>query len=313
MSKTKTTRNSFLLVLTALIWGVAFVAQSEGGDATGPYTFTCIRYFIGGIVLIPVIKLLDKTGITGDKKPKTKEQKKELIKGGICCGLCLSVASILQQVGIYLGTTAGKAGFLTACYIVLVPILGIFLKKKCGLNIWFAVAITVAGLYLLCMHGSLKMQKSDILVLMCSLVYAMHILTIDHFIYKDVDPVRMSSIQFFMSSAVAAFPMFFIEMHGDFSNFAPAMAIAFSGKALVSILYTGVMSSGVAYTLQIVGQKDVNPTVASLIMSLESVFSVIAGWIILGETLNLKEIIGCVLIFSAIVLAQIPQKKSVTE
>ena len=313
MSKSKTVRNSFLLVLTALIWGIAFVAQREGGDATGPYTFTCIRYFIGGLVLLPVIKLLDRTNLTKDTKPKTKEQKKELLKGGICCGLCLAAASILQQVGIYLGTAAGKAGFLTACYIVLVPILGLFLKKKCGINIWIAVCVTVAGLYLLCMNGSFKMQKSDMLVLCCSLVYAMHILTIDHFIYKNADSVRMSSIQFFVASFIAMLPMFFIEMGGDISRIPHALAVAFSGKALISILYTGVMSSGVAYTLQIVGQKDVNPTVASLLMSLESVFSVLAGWIILGEALNTKEIFGCVLIFSAIVMAQLPNKKSVTQ
>ena len=303
-------RNSLILVLTAFIWGVAFVAQREGGSETGPYTFICIRYIIGGLVLLPVIKILDKAGISADTKPTTKEDRRLLLKGGIACGTCLGVASIFQQVGMYLGTTAGKAGFLTACYIILVPILGLFLKKKCGINIWFAVAIAVAGLYLLCMNGALKMQTSDILVLGCSLVFAMHILTIDNFINKGVNGVRMSCIQFFAASLFGLFPMFFIELHGSFKELIPALTVAFSGKALISILYAGVMSSGVAYTLQIIGQKDVNPTVASLIMSLESVFSVLAGWVILKESMSVKEILGCVLIFGAIVLAQLPKKKT---
>ena len=306
-------RNSLILVLTAFIWGVAFVAQREGGSETGPYTFICIRYIIGGLVLLPVIKILDKAGISAETKPKTKEDKRLLLKGGIACGTCLGVASIFQQVGMYLGTTAGKAGFLTACYIILVPILGLFLKKKCGINIWFAVAIAVAGLYLLCINGKLEMQKSDILVLCCSLIFACHILTIDNFINKGVNGVRMSCIQFLWASLFGLFPMFFIELHSSFKELVPALAVAFSGKALISILYAGVMSSGVAYTLQIIGQKDVNPTVASLIMSLESVFSVLAGWVILHESMSVKEILGCVLIFAAIVLAQLPKKnKSVT-
>ncbi len=308
MSSAKTKRNSFLLVLTALIWGVAFVAQSEGGAETGPYTFTCLRYLIGGTVLIPVIKILDKAGLSGESKPTDAHPKKALLKGGLCCGLCLAVASILQQVGIFLGTSAGKAGFLTACYIVLVPILGLFLKKKCGASIWAAVGITLVGLYLLCMKGSFTMERGDALVLSCSLVYAMHILTIDHFVNRNADPVRMSCIQFFTASFIAAFPAFFLELHGSIGELPQALAVAFSGKALISILYTGVMSSGVAYTLQIVGQRDVNPTVASLLMSLESVFSVLAGWIILGQGLNLREILGCALIFIAVVLAQIPSR-----
>ena len=309
MKKTNTKLNAFLLTFAALIWGVAFVAQSEGGEVTGPYTFTSIRYLIGAIVLIPVIKINDKTKFYGDYKPKNKEERRDLLLGGFFCGLWLTVASLLQQVGIYFGTQAGKAGFLTACYIVLVPILGLFLKKKCGLNVWLAVAITVIGLYLLCINGSFKMETSDLLVLGCSLVYSIHILTIDRFVNKHVDPVRLSSLQFLMAAFLSAFPMFFVDMGAKSENIIPAITAAFSGKALITILYTGIMSSGVAYTLQIVGQKGLNPTVASLLMSLESVFSVLAGWIILGEALSLKEALGCVLIFSAIVLAQLPAKK----
>lgn len=309
MTNKHTKINAFLLAVAALIWGIAFVAQSEGGDVTGPYTFTCIRYLIGGIVLIPIIKIGDKTKFYGDSKPKNDEEKKTLRIAGLCCGLCLTVATILQQLGLYLGTTAGKAGFLTACYIILVPILGLFLKKKCPKKVWIAVIISVAGLYLLCINGEFKMQGSDIITLFGSVVWATHILTIDHFMIKKVDPVRLSSRQFFVTAFISAFPMFFIEMKGDFSRVIPAVAVALSGKALISILFAGVMSSGIAFTLQIIGQRGVNPTIASLIMSLESVFSVLAGWIILGEKLSLKEGIGCVLIFGAIVLAQLPAEK----
>ena len=295
-------------MLTALIWGVAFVAQREGGNATGPYTFCFLRYIIGGFVLIPVIKIFDKTNVSRHK-PETAEEKKLLIKGGICTGLCLGVASIFQQVGIYLGTGAGKAGFLTACYIVLVPVLGLFVKRRCGINVWVAVAITVLGLYLLCINGEFSIEKSDALVLACSLVYSMHILTIDHFISKDVDGVRMSSIMSF-TAAILCIPFLFVsELHCSFSEIPQALTTAFSKEALIPLLYTGIMSSGVAYTLQIIGQKDVNPTVASLLMSLESVFSVLAGWIILGESLSVKELSGCALIFAAVVLSQLPIDK----
>ena len=309
MKRTNTKLNAFLLAFAALIWGTAFVAQSEGGDITGPYTFTCIRYFIGAIILLPVIKIGDKTDFYGGGKPKTDEDKKNLRIAGLCCGLCLSVATLLQQVGLYYGTTAGKAGFLTACYIILVPILGLFIKKECPKRVWIAVFITLIGLYLLCINGEFRMEFGDLLELGGSLVWAMHILTIDHFMIKKVDPVRLSSRQFFVTGIISAFPMFFIDMKGDITEFLPAVAIALSGKALLSILFAGVMSSGIAFTLQIIGQRGLNPTVASLIMSLESVFSVLAGWIILGEKLSLKEAFGCILIFGAIVLAQLPSKK----
>ena len=308
MKQTNTKLNLFLLAFAALIWGTAFVAQSEGGDITGPYTFTCIRYFIGAIILLPIIKIGDKTDFYGGKKPESKEEKKTLRIAGICCGLCLSVATLLQQVGMYYGTTAGKAGFLTACYIILVPILGLFIKKKCPKRVWLAVGITLIGLYLLCINGKFEMEFGDLLELGGSFVWAMHILTIDHFMIKKVDPVRLSSRQFFVTGIISFFPMFFYELGGDFKKLLPAVAVAFSGKALISILFAGVMSSGIAFTLQIIGQRGVNPTVASLIMSLESVFSVLAGWIILGEKLSLKEAFGCILIFGAIILSQLPNK-----
>ena len=302
--KKKTTRNSFLLVLTALIWGIAFVAQSEGGDAVGPWSFNAIRSIIGGLVLIPVIRLLDALKLT-EKKPQTKEDKKTLLTGGICCGVILCLASNLQQLGITAGTAAGKAGFLTACYIIFVPLFGIFFHKKCGLNIWAGVVLTVIGLYLLCMNGSLSLQFSDILVFLCAIAFSLHILVIDHF-SPLVDGVRMSCIQFITSGILSLIPMVFVDMRS--AGLSAWAAPFFTASAWIPILYAGVCSCGIAYTLQIIGQVDVNPTVASLLMSLESVFSVIAGAILLNERLSVRELTGCALIFVAIVLAQIPTR-----
>lgn len=179
--KSRQIRNSLLLVLTAFIWGTAFVAQSKGGQALGPFSFNCIRSLVGSVVLLPVIRLLDKIN-PNNKKPKTVAERRKLWIGGLCCGMALFFASSAQQLGLYYGTPAGKAGFLTACYILLVPILGLFLKKKCGWNIWLGMVITIVGLYLLCMTaGSLSFQNSDLFVLLCAFLFAIHILVIDHF------------------------------------------------------------------------------------------------------------------------------------
>ncbi len=311
MSKSVRIRNSLLLVLTALIWGVAFVAQSEGGDAVGPFTFNGIRSFIGGIVLIPVIIFLDKKKIS-DKKPEDKKDKKRLVVGGCCCGLALFLASSFQQMGIYLGTSAGKAGFLTACYILLVPILGLFLKKKCGWNIWIGMLMTVVGLYMLCMTDKLSFQLSDLIVLICALLFAVHILVIDYF-SPLVDGVKMSCIQFFVCGILSLVPMFFVDMKHSFAGIEEWLPKLQTFEAWLPILYAGVFSCGVAYTLQIIGQNGLNPTVASMLMSLESVFSVIAGWMILGEKLNIRQLVGCGLIFAAIIFAQIPVESKKTE
>lgn len=308
MAEKKTKRNSLILVLTALIWGVAFVAQSEGDDVIGPYAFVVLRFVIGGAVLIPVIKILDKAGLTKGK-PKTKEERKTLITGGICCGAFLSLASMLQQVGIYLGTSAGKAGFLTACYIILVPIFGVFIKRKCGFNVLISVVIALIGLYLLCIKESLTIQKNDAFVIACSAVFACQILSVDTFIEKDVDPVRLACIEFFVAAAGALIPAFIADLGASLSALPSMLVSAFSGKSLIALLYTGIMSSGVAYTLQIVGQKDVNPTVASLLMSLESVFSVLGGWLILGDMLTKRELLGCGVMFVAVVLSQLNFKR----
>ena len=302
-------RNSLLLVIAAMIWGVAFVAQSAGGDAVGPYTFNCIRSVIGGLVLLPVIRLSDHMHWTR-RRPVSREDRRTLLTAGIACGIALAIASNLQQGGIYLGTPVGKAGFLTACYMLLVPILGLFIGKKCSWNIWLGVAITVVGLYLLCMQGSFSVQVSDLLILLCALCFSVQILIVDHYADK-VDGVRMSCIQFLVCGVISAIPMIFADMGlsaAEVSAWTSALADPYSW---IPILYAGVLSCGVAYTFQIIGQRGMNPTVASLLMSLESVFSVLAGWVLLHQILSMREIFGCLLIFGAVILAQLrmPQRQ----
>lgn len=287
-------KNNILLVLTALIWGCAFVAQSVGMDYVGPFTFNMARFLIGAIVLLPVIWFMDRQRKTGAEKGAGQ---KTLIIGGICCGIALAVASTLQQWGI-LFTTVGKAGFITAMYIVIVPMLGIFIGKKVRPLIIGCVAIAVVGFYFLCMTESLRLGLGDFLVLLCAIAFSIHILVIDHFSPK-VDGVKMSAIQFLTAAIISAVPTLLWEQ--------PVFTEIL--QAWQPVLYAGVMSCGVAYTLQIIAQKNADPTVASLLLSLESVFSVLAGWVLLGQGLSLKELFGCVLIFCAIILAQLPEKK----
>ena len=289
-------KNNILLVLTALIWGCAFVAQSVGMDYVGPFTFNMARFLIGAIVLLPVIWFMDRQRKTGAEKGAGQ---KTLIIGGICCGIALAVASTLQQWGI-LFTTVGKAGFITAMYIVIVPLLGIFIGKKVRPLIIGCVAIAVVGFYFLCMTESLRLGLGDFLVLLCAIAFSIHILVIDHFSPK-VDGVKMSVIQFLTAAIISAVPTLLWEQ--------PVFTEIL--QAWQPVLYAGVMSCGVAYTLQIIAQKNADPTVASLLLSLESVFSVLAGWVLLGQGLSLKELFGCVLIFCAIILAQLPEKKAV--
>ena len=299
------TKNTFLLLLTAFIWGVAFVAQSVGMDYVGPLTFNAVRFIIGAIFLIPCIAFLDKlkekeNQAAGKNTPAAPQNKKVLITGGICCGIAIAAASTLQQYGIAY-TTVGKAGFITALYIVIVPILGIFLKKKPRLIIWLSVLLALVGLYFLCMTDSLSFSKGDTLVLLCAFVFSLHIMIIDHF-SPMVDGVRMSCIQFAVAGILCGIPALIFE-HPTFSSLIAAWA---------PVLYAGILSCGVAYTLQIVAQKNYDPTVASLLLSLESVFSVLAGWVILHQSLSPREIFGCVLVFIAIILVQLPAPKAKT-
>ena len=280
-------RHTIYLFITALIWGTAFVAQSVG-NIMGPFTFNCLRSLLGGLVLIPFIKYFYK-GIKPDITT---------IKGGICCGLCLFAASNLQQYGL-LYTSPGKAGFITAGYILIVPILGLFVGKRISARIAAAVVAALVGLYLLCIPvgEGMSINQGDMLCMVCALVFSLHIITIDHFAPK-AEGVKMACIQFLVCSALSAVLMLLFE-EPDPKNIA---------EGIIPLIYAGVFSSGVAYTLQIVGQPGVNPTIASLILSLESCIAVIAGWLILGEGMNTREVTGCIIMFAAIIITQFPQK-----
>ncbi len=294
-------KNLFILFLTAFIWGTAFVAQSVGMDHIGPFTFNAARSLVGGVALIPVVLVSDRFK-TPQRRQEEKANRKTLLLGGLSCGVALGVASSLQQVGIQY-TTVGKAGFITALYIVIVPILGLFFRKKVGVKLWISVVIAILGLYLLCMSGSLKLELGDFLVLLCAFAFSVHIMVIDYFSPK-VDGVKMSCIQFFVAGILSGILMLASEGVPD----PHAVAISW-----MPILYAGVLSSGVAYTLQIVGQKGVNPTIASLVLSLESVISALAGWVILHQNMSGREVLGCVLMFAAIILAQLPDRKKPEE
>ena len=310
--KTHKLRNTFFLLLTAMIWGAAFVAQSVSMDYIGPFTFICLRSVIGGLFLIPVIIVLDGIRkksqnesanavsaenilhIETEEKQRLSWKNKQLIEGGIVCGIFLFFANCFQQTGIQY-TTVGKAGFITTFYIIIVPLIGLFFKKYCGILTWIGVVIALAGLYFLCITQKLTIQRGDALILCCSVLYAGQILAIDHY-NPFVDGVKMSCIQFLTGGVLGAVFMFLFE------NPSLAMILSAAGP----ILYTGIMSTGVGYTLQIVGQKGLNPTVAALILSLESVFSALSGYVFLHQVLTTRELIGCVLMFIAIVLAQLP-------
>ena len=290
-------KNMLLLLLTATIWGVAFVFQSKGADVMKPFAFNFIRFLIGGVTLT-VVLLIRKPFIR--KSNEQKRSSKTLLIGGISCGVAMFVATNFQQFGIQY-TSAGKAGFITAFYIIFVPILGLFFKKKSHILMWVAVAIAIVGLYFLCINEELTLGVGDILVFCCALTFSGHILVVDHF-SPLCDGVKMSCIQFYVCGILSGISMLFFEP----STMQQSLSALASWGAWQALLYTGVCSSGIAYTLQIVGQKGLNPTIASLIMSLESVIAAIAASIIIGQLMSTREIIGAVLMFGAIVLAQLP-------
>lgn len=308
-----TVRQSLILFLTAVIWGVAFVAQSAGMEHLGPFTYNGARSILGGLVLLPCIALLNsiqgrrgsgKESVDGGlhKGAATGEaaagsDNRQLLIGGLCCGIILFAASNFQQFGIQY-TTVGKAGFITAMYILIVPILGLLMHKKAGLQVWVGVIFGVTGLYLLCMKDSIRLEKGDALVLVCAFIFSLHILVIDHFSQK-VDGVKMSCIQFWVCGILSLLCSFLFESP-DLNN----ILISW-----LPVCYGGIMSCGVAYTLQIIGQKGMNPTVASLILSLESVVSVIAGFLLLGQAMSRRELFGCLMMTMAIIFAQLPDRK----
>ena len=302
----KTLRANLLLLLTAFIWGIAFVAQDVAMDSMEPFTFNAARTLVAALALLPCIRLLDmlekKRGVAGETPAPRRyrdlppQQRRTLLIGGVCCGVALFFGSSLQQFGIR-ETSAGKAGFVTALYIVLVPLSGLFFKRTVRRNVWFAVLLCTVGLFLLCVTEALTIGVGDLYLLLCAAAFTVHILVIDHFSPRT-DCVRMSCLQFFIASALCATVMVFTE------HPTPAMLL----KGWLPILYAGVLSGGMGYTLQMVAQRDTDPTVASLLMCLESVFAVLAGWVLLGEMLTARELLGCALMLVGIVLAQLPAR-----
>ena len=281
-------------ILAAFIWGTAFVAQDMCADSIGAFAFNASRYFIAVLALLVVI---------GDKLKKDKpvlspaEKKaanRQLWLGGLCCGAALAMASNFQQAGMVAGTDSGKAGFLTALYVVLVPVCGLFFKRKVSLPVWIAVALSVIALYLLCINGEFSLAPGDLLILACAVCFTIHILVIDHFT-ATVDGVKLSCLQFLFAALISTVCMFLFE-DVDFA--------AIWG-CILPLLYVGIFSCGVGYTLQILAQKGSNPTVVTILLSLESVFAVIAGAIILKQQMSAREYIGCAVMFAAVLLAQI--------
>ena len=307
MTKTNNVRSIIYLSLTALIWGVAFVFQSMGNQYMEPLTFTASRYLIGGLVLVPIVlaKYFNPKFLTDSGEiPVRKAPLKITVLGGICCGLALCSATLFQQYGLKF-TTVGKAGFITTLYIILTPLFGIFLGKKCRLPVWIGAAAAVVGLYLLCITDGFTLSAGDSLVMICAVLFTVHIMLIDYFAPKT-NGVLLSCIQFFVSAFLSGIPAFFFEHP----------SIAQLGDGLIPVLYTGVMSSGVAYTLQILGQRNFNPTVAAMIMSLESVLSAAASYIAynLGfleqdQSMTATQILGCVIMFAAVIFVQLPFDK----
>ena len=293
-------RNSLLLTLTAVIWGVAFVAQSAGSNYMGSCTFTGLRFLIAAAVLWPVIRVAERR--------KTAETPasgaKGLWKAGVICGTLLCLASLLQQEGIALGTSAGKAGFITAIYIVLVPILyWLFFRKRTSPTIWIGVMVALAGLYFLCLNETLSFRLSDLLVLLCAFAFSFQILSVDR--YSPLyDALKLAAIQFLTCGVLASILMVFRDIVPV--GLAAWAAPFASWNAWIPLLYAAILSSAVGYTLQIVGQKGLNPALASLLMSLESLFAVLAGWLILHQRLTPRELLGALLIFIAVLIAQMP-------
>ena len=290
-------KSSLLLLLASVVWGAAFVAQSIAGESVGTLTFNGIIFIIGGICLLPVLHKQRKKDLTND-------QVLSAFKGGILCGIALFLASTFQQAGLALGAEAGEAGFVTAFYIILVPILGIFIHRKCPKLVWLCVGIALTGLYFLCIpSGSAIKQISlaDMMLLLCAFLFSVQILGVDHYAPR-INPVLLTCTQFFTAGAISLVSALFFELLKDPAGWLSSLS---SLNAWIPILYTGVFSSAVGYTLQAVGQRNLNPTLASLIMSMESVFSTLFGWIILGQVFSQREALGCILIFSAIILSQL--------
>ncbi len=294
LSAMKERNAGILLLLTSLIWGLSFVAQSVSAESIGPFTFNAVRLIIGAIVLIPFAL----PGIRKHNKDALYFRK--AIKGGILCGLCLAAASVTQQAGIA-ASGAGKGGFITSLYIIIVPILSIFLGRKPGARTWICAFSALIGMYFLTLSEGLSLSKGDLLLIICALLFALHIMWIDR-VGKDVDGVLLSMLQFLIGGIASGIGMLILE-DPDISSIMDAW---------LPVLYAGAFSCGIAYTLQIVGQKYMNPDHAVLILSLESVWAALGGALILGERMTGKELFGCLLVFAAVIFSQIKPRGSVS-
>jgi drug/metabolite transporter (DMT)-like permease len=299
---------NLLLLLTSIIWGSAFVAQRVGMDYVGPLTFGFVRFILAALVLIPVMHFMKRSNekkVSAQKWPdedlsreEKKQERKTLLTAGLICGAILFCGSTLQQFGLVF-TTAGKAGFITALYIVLVPIFSMVLRHKPSLKCWVGVAFGAVGLYLLCITESFTIAPGDLIVLIGAGFWTAHLLVIDHFLKKIKDPVQLSFIQFSVCALLSMIGAFLFE----------DIYLSEIIDAAIPIFYAGALSGGVGFTLQIVGQKHTSPTVASLLLSMEAVFGAVFGFLILNELMTSREIVGCILMFSAIVISQLPDKK----
>lgn len=298
----KKIKSTIFLMLTAIIWGTAFVAQREGMSSLGPFMFSALRMYLGTLTLLPIIyfsnyKNIHNKNLTVITDSEKKINKKLLIQGGTWCGVIIFFAANFQQVGL-VSTSAGKTAFITTLYILLVPLIGIFLKHKLNRNIWIGVAIGTAGLYFLCITEALTIAFGDLVVLIGAFFWAFHILCVDYYAPK-VMVTKLIAIQFFVSGTLSLLVSLVTE------------PLIFSGimGAMPTIVYTGIMSSGLAFTFQGLGQKDANPTTASIILSTEALFGAVAGYFFLAEMFTQREFIGCVLMFSAVIIAQLPTKE----
>ena len=294
MNKRREIICTLVLFVTALIWGCAFAAQSIGAGFVGPFTFLASRTWIAFFALLPVIAVRDRLQISAEYRvKKTVGQSRMLVLGGAVCGFFLFTASASQQIGISLTTTA-KAGFITALYVVLVPVLSVFMHRSVNRKVWGCVLLAVIGLYLLCMGERFSLSAGDSWMLLCAFLFSLQILSVNYFV-KYTDPVKLAALEFLFEGIFAGLCMLLFEPFD-------AEGIL---SALPSILYAGFMSSAVGYTLQIVAQDGLDPAVASIAMSFESVFAALAGWVVLREAMSARELIGCVLMFAAIVISQI--------
>ena len=299
-------KSSLILMLTSAIWGLAFVAQSKGSAYTGACTFIGVRFLVAAAAMLPAILISDRAARGRGERAESAKNSKGLWRAGIICGVLLFSASLAQQEGITLGTSAGKAGFITAIYIVTVPIINLLLfRKKTSAAIWLGVVLALAGLYLLCLNGAETLLLSDLLVLACAIIFSFQILSVDRF-SPHYDAMKLAAIEFLTCGVLGSVLMIpFDIVPAGFATWADNLLQA---ESCISIAYAAVFSSAIGYTLQIVGQRGLNPAIASLIMSMESVFAVLAGWIILNQRMTPRELAGSAIILVAVIIAQIPPK-----